>query len=107
MSRTDFWKSGLAFGGANGLPGMRFYDSADAADGLAPALLRGQALTRGILTDELRRAVRLKKNQLPRMGSISPGFMLRSRHQRSITSALKRQSVPMRKPGNSPRRRSL
>lgn len=37
----------------------------------------------------------------------SAGFILRSRHQRSMTSALKRQSVPMRKPGNSPRRSSL
>ena len=35
-------------------------------------------------------------------GPPSEALTFRSRHQRSITSALKRQSVPIRKPGSSP-----
>src|SRR5580692_156424 len=46
-------------------------------------------------------------NRQFRVEGSSGSFMLRSRHHLSITSALKRQSVPIRKPGNSPRRSSL
>ena len=84
--------------------GEQRYGSAKTRREPRPPLRASASPENEILTTQTRWT---NRDQLPRIGSISPGFMLRSRHQRSITSALKRQSVPMRKPGNSPRRRSL